>query len=205
MILLWSSKDVAYLGYWFAIWKQSAEFNSPITKPSCLASQAFYLFIVGRFFDLMEKKMGTYAAVEQNYLQKRRKNANPSGNTCPSLPLWIHLSFIWANIDKRFNTNYVSILSSLLGRVWGCQKHSRIRAECLHLTTQDKIPLLAYVEGKVTTIKRCLTNVLFVLNVHTILYVHSIYFKNNHYAIELINSIYFFAQCFCLVWIWFLF
>ncbi len=152
----------------------------------------------------MEKKMGTYAAVEQNYLQKRRKNANPSGNTCPSLPLWIHLSFFWTshNLSKywqRFNTNYVSVLSSsLLGRVWGCQKHSRIRAECLHLTTQDKIPLLAYVEGKVTTIKRCLTNVLFVLNVHTILYVHSIYLKNNHYAIELINSIDFFALC--LVW-----
>ncbi len=114
---------------------------------------------------------------------------------------WVsfELHIIWANIDKRFNTNYVSVLSSsLLGRVWGCQKHSRIRAECLHLTTQDKIPLLAYVEGKVTTIKRCLTNVLFVLNVHTILYVHSIYLKNNHYAIELINSIDFFALC--LVW-----
>ncbi len=114
---------------------------------------------------------------------------------------WVsfELHIIWANIDKRFNTNYVSVLSSsLLGRVWGCQKHSRIRAECLHLTTQDKIPLLAYVEGKVTTIKRCLTNVLFVLNVHTILYVHSIYLKNNHYAIEPINSIDFLLNVFVL-------
>jgi len=43
--------------------------------------------------------------------------------------------------------------------------------------TRKKIPLLAYVEGKVTMIKRCRLNVLFVLNVHTILYVHSIYLK----------------------------
>lgn len=90
---------------------------------------------------------------------------------------WIsfELHIIWANIDKQFNTNYISNLYfPWLGRVRGCQKHTRIRAECLHLTTQEKIPLLAYVEGKVTTIKRCRLNVLFVLNVHTILYVHSI-------------------------------
>jgi len=52
--------------------------------------------------------------------------------------------------------------------------------------TRKKIPLLAYVEGKVTMIKRCRLNVLFVLNVHTILYVHSIYLKkNNHYTISM--------------------
>jgi len=27
MILLWNSKDVAYLGYWFAVRKQRAELN----------------------------------------------------------------------------------------------------------------------------------------------------------------------------------
>lgn len=147
MILLWSSKDVAYLGYWFAIWKQRAEFNvtlwPPITKPSCLASQrVFDFFIVGRFFDLMEKKMGTYAAVEQNDLQKRRKMQTPQATLVPRFLFeftWVsfELHIIWANIDKQFNTNYVSILSSsLLGRVQGCQKHTRIRAECLHLITR---------------------------------------------------------------------
>ncbi len=89
------------------------------------------------------------------------------------------------------------LVSSLLP-CWEEYEDVRNIAECLHLTTQDKIPLLAYVEGKVTTIKRCLTNVLFVLNVHTILYVHSIYLKNNHYAIELINSIDFLLNVFVL-------
>lgn len=129
MILLWNSKDVAYLGYWFAIWKQRAEFNvtlwPPITKLSSITTSVLF-FIVGWFFDLMEKKMGTYAAVKQKDLQKMRKKEKmqtPQATLVPRFLFeftWIsfELHIIWANIDKRFNTNYVSILFfSWLGRV----------------------------------------------------------------------------------------
>lgn len=59
MILLWNSKDVAYLGYWFATWKQRAELNVTLWP---LITKHHKCFI---FLELAGCFVGTYAAVQK--------------------------------------------------------------------------------------------------------------------------------------------